>query len=440
MLYFLILVEGFVSLSLQMLFIRQLTAEVGASAVTSSWIIGFFLLALSIGYKRGGEKSLSPITTLAKNFIKVGFLGGVAVSSIAIMIYFEISSGFGVISSLILYSILVVSPIAYWMGQSLPLLIQESKWGDNNSEISGNALFLSTIGSFLGAVITTNVLLFTIGATYSLVLICFSSLIIGFYFVGNINWKIVSIFASLTALLLNVGGSFLLELKSTPYADVYLRESDDGATQLIANHSVMSKLKYGENDSWYISEFHKYAQQDNPKGEEFLILGAGGFTVHLSDPNNYYTYVDIDPALKEISEKEFIKKKITANFVTSDARRYLIDTKKTYDLIFLDAFSSKSSIPSHLVTKEFFLLLRRKLKTGGRLLVNVIINPEYKSLYSQRFHTTLISTFPFCVSSSNTKNKEDLANVIYSCDKKTKILEVYTDDNNKNEFDFWNMR
>lgn len=439
MLYFLILAEGFISLSLQMLFIRQLTPEVGASSVITSWVVGFFLLALSLGYKQGGIKSTSPIQALAKNFIKVGLLGGVATSSIAIMLYFQLISDLAVIASLILYSILVVSPIAYWMGQSLPLLIQQFKWGSSNSEISGNALFLSTIGSFLGAIITTNLLLFTIGATYSLVLICLISLAIGFHFVKIAFWKIASVFSVLLVMLCNIGGGALLGLKSTPYADVYIR-NNNGSVQLIANNGVMSKLKDGVSDSWYIKEFHRYAQQGNPKDKEFLILGAGGFVVHLSDTDNNYTYVDVDPELKRISEAEFIKKEVVADFVVSDARRYLIDYDNSYDLIFLDAFSSSTSIPSHLVTSQFFSLIRERIKVGGKLIVNVVLDSEYDSDYSKIFHATLLSRFPFCESSNNKPNENGLANVMYSCEKKMDDIEVYSDDNNINEFDFWTMR
>ena len=89
MLYFLVFIEGFISLAYQMLYIRQLTPEVGASAVTSSWIIGFFLLALALGYKRGGRVVPNPIYVLAKNLVKTGVVGGVAASSLFVGAFFK---------------------------------------------------------------------------------------------------------------------------------------------------------------------------------------------------------------------------------------------------------------------------------------------------------------------------------------------------------------
>lgn len=436
MLYFLILVEGYIGLAFQMLFLRQLTPEVGSSSVTTSWIIGFFLLALAIGYKKGGIEQDDPIKALAKNFIKVGLIGGIGLSSIIIMIYFQLVSDLGTILSLALYSILVVSPIAYWMGQSLPLLIQESKWGNNNSEISGNALYLSTIGSFLGAIVTTNILLFLIGATWTLVLICLLSLLIGFYFINTFQWRSLCASGILFTLILNIGFSHIYELTSSPYADIYVRE-DGEINRLIANNSVMSKLNNGKNDTWYITQFNDFVKTEKLINQEFIILGAGGFVAHLDDPDNKYIYIDVDPVLKDISEEKFIKQKMDQQFIISDARRYLIDSEKQYDLIFLDAFSSKHSVPAHLVTKEFFLLVRDKLKVKGKLVINVIMNPLFTFPYGKTFHSTLITSFPFCLMKYNTPNKEGLANVMYFCEKKSEAIEVYSDDSNKNEFDFW---
>jgi hypothetical protein len=53
-----------------------------------------------------------------------------------------------------------------------------------------------------------------------------------------------------------------------------------------------------------------------------------------------------------------------------DGRRYLIQSNKEHDLIILDAFGS-SSIPFHLVTREAFALMAKRLKPGGVLAINL---------------------------------------------------------------------
>lgn len=55
LLYLIILLEGFVTISLEILTVRQLTPVMGSSVIVTSLIIGIFLLFLALGYRRGGE-------------------------------------------------------------------------------------------------------------------------------------------------------------------------------------------------------------------------------------------------------------------------------------------------------------------------------------------------------------------------------------------------
>mgnify|MGYP003548929122 FL=1 len=60
------------------------------------------------------------------------------------------------------------------------------------------------------------------------------------------------------------------------------------------------------------------------KTYKILVLGAGGFTLGLNDAHNDYTFVDIEHTLKEVSEKHFLRRKLTPNkkFVVADASHY----------------------------------------------------------------------------------------------------------------------
>jgi Spermidine synthase len=85
-----------------------------------------------------------------------------------------------------------------------------------------------------------------------------------------------------------------------------------------------------------------------------LVLGAGGFTLSHREPLNHYTYVDIDPAVKEIAERDFLREPIRGEFVVADARAYVRDTALRYDVVVVDVYSALTSIPAHLVTREFW--------------------------------------------------------------------------------------
>lgn len=443
MIYFLLCFEGFVGLAYQMLFIRQLTPEIGASAVSTSWIVGIFLLALAIGYKNGGVIIADPIKKLAKNFCLTALIGGVGAASFIVSIFFELSRDFlGSIGALIFYCMLFVAPVAYFMGQSLPLLIQRSKWGSKASELGGNALFLSTIGSFLGAVITTNVFYTWIGSTYTLLLLSLATLLVGSFYLGP-KGRFGALLSVMLVFFCVMGNKFIFSdsyTTSTAYSDIMIHQVNDDRKILFANNGAMSIIgKQGKNKTWYLREYKRMLNKFNIRDSEILVLGAGGFVAHSVDTNNNdYTYVDIDPDLKEISENYFLNKPLDAKFVPMDARRFLIDSDKKHDVIFIDTFTSRMAIPSHLVTKEFFKLVSKRINDGGYLMINAILHPKFEDDYSATFHRTLISEFPYCNFKINT-SEGDAVNVLYVCNKiKSKNKGVYLDESNKQEFDFWN--
>lgn len=63
-----ILIEGFVSISVEILAIRQLLPVAGGSVIVTSLIIGVFLLFLALGYKQGGKLHINPKKVLQTNF------------------------------------------------------------------------------------------------------------------------------------------------------------------------------------------------------------------------------------------------------------------------------------------------------------------------------------------------------------------------------------
>src|SRR3990167_4593189 len=86
---FIILVEGFVSISIEILTIRQLLPVVGSSVVVTSLIIGIFLLFLALGYKKGGHLKTNLRLTLSINFIIAAIWLGIGLSYLFIISFFS---------------------------------------------------------------------------------------------------------------------------------------------------------------------------------------------------------------------------------------------------------------------------------------------------------------------------------------------------------------
>jgi diguanylate cyclase (GGDEF)-like protein len=132
------------------------------------------------------------------------------------------------------------------------------------------------------------------------------------------------------------------------------------------------------------------------KDKAVLVLGAGGFTLSHREPSNRYTYVDIDPKIREIAETRFLKAPIRGEFIVDDARRYVRATAERYDAVVVDVFSSHTSIPGHLVTREFWQDARRALAPEGVLLANLILDGKLETPYARNLLATIESVFGRC--------------------------------------------
>jgi hypothetical protein len=66
---------------------------------------------------------------------------------------------------------------------------------------------------------------------------------------------------------------------------------------------------------------------------------------------------------------------------TADARPFLRRTDHRYDLVFVDAYRPPY-VPFYLATREFFRLVRERLRPGGLLAVNVATVPTDHRLAS----------------------------------------------------------
>lgn len=108
-----------------------------------------------------------------------------------------------------------------------------------------------------------------------------------------------------------------------------------------------------------------------PAPRRILMIGLGGCAVSnfLSRlyPQAIIDVVEIDQKVIDISKKFFyLNETLNYKVHCDDGRRFVrkISDRKTYDLIYLDAFKS-GSIPFHLKTIQFYEDVNRVLSSGG---------------------------------------------------------------------------
>jgi spermidine synthase len=108
-----------------------------------------------------------------------------------------------------------------------------------------------------------------------------------------------------------------------------------------------------------------------PAPRRILMIGLGGCAVSnfLSRlyPQAIIDVVEIDQKVIDISKKFFyLNETLNYKVHRDDGRRFVrkMSDRKTYDLIYLDAFKS-GSIPFHLKTIQFYEDVNRVLSSGG---------------------------------------------------------------------------
>jgi SAM-dependent methyltransferase len=305
------------------------------------------------------------------------------------------------------------------LGQTVPILtnlLQHERAG----EASGAALYWSTLGSFLGSLGLSLLVMQWLGVSAA-VFACAAGLLAGTLMLSGRDAKI-AVLALSTATVAGYANLQHAVTADTAYAEYRVAAVDrPGQTNPRAfwvNQSAASLIDESDPPRYtrYIEHLRRVLLDDlGFRDRDILVLGAGGFTLSHREPENRYTYVDIDPQIRAIAERHFLKSPARGEFVADDARRYVATTVRRFDAVVVDVFGSHTSIPSHLVTREFWDGLRRVLKPDGVLLANLILDGKLESPYARNLLATIESVYGRCAGSTVLHKAKPLANVEVAC-------------------------
>ncbi len=447
-----ILIEGFSSIAIEILTIRQLLPVAGSSVIVTSIIIGIFLLFLAIGYDWGGKVTDNLYHVLRRNFFIAAIWVGIGLSYFFIKYFFifiQATISKHTIVSLMAYLLLIISPAVFMLGQTLPITMNIVRQNQMAGVIAGKALGLSTIGSFLGATFTTLILLYYFGVAVTVFCVFILLMGLSLLLTQSRSAFILQCCAALVAACVVYSLNIIVEhnwfVLTNNYGNYQILSSKnssitDDTKFLVINESYSSKTN-DENEPFpYIQVMQKIILDDlKLYNKDILVLGAGGFTLSLNDvANNHYTYVDIDEQIKKVVQPAFLEK-INGTLIADDARHYINTTQKKYDVIVLDVYSNINSIPAHLLTAEFMHEIKKRLKSNGYALFNIIANPLFSDPYSERINNTIRSGFGSCAVIP-VEYHDSPTNIIYACSNKAQMHDhvIYTDNLNNSTTDSYN--
>lgn len=438
-----ILIEGYAVLASELLAIRQLSPFVGSGTETIAIVISAVLMPLAIGYYKGGQsrgvhsirKRLIHNVTIATAILAIGL------SYIMLEVFFALLSILHItnysLQAALYCTAFIVYPV-YLLGQTIPLISHYFS-SDDLSAITGKMLFFSTLGSFLGSIFSTLVLMSTIGVHNTVIVTLFLLVVLGVLL--SRRW-----FSYHNAILLIALGftyaannnqlmAKLHIVSNNNYNTVSIHELNAEERILNVNRSASSKYTpHKENRFDYLAYIEDHIINSLPQNRvnDILVIGAGGFTVGLHDNVNRYDFIDIDGSLKDIAEQHLLRQKLGANktFYAESARPYLYANTKLYDLIILDAYSNQMNVPEQLVTQDFFRTVKRALKPKGIVAFNVIAMEDFSDNFSVKIDNTFRNVFTPAGRQALNHEPGKRGNIIYTYYNRVSTEDIYTDDRN----------
>src|SRR5438270_3367178 len=399
LIYLVAFVTGAIVMSFEMLGSRYLNPYFGSGIYTWASLISIVLAALCAGYFIGGYA--------ADRYPSAAVLGAtVLVGSAYILVLPAFSQGLleGVLAatddvrtgSLAAAFAILFFPVTF-LGMYSPfgirLLLQSAQ---QSGRVSGTVYGVSTLGSIIGTLGTTFFLIPSIGTraiTFTL--------------------GVVGALAGLLLMLPHMRrGPLLLAmaLLAAPYAkaeelidpsiraDMFKR-ADGRLAHIETEYNDIFIAKHGpELGMTFHLKGHDYTESianltdpddlpvrytqlmtvgvlHPPQPNRILMLGMGGGSIssYLARylPDAQIDTIEVDPGVIGAAKKYFgVKETPRVRYLEGDGRVFLNRNAAPYDLILVDAFHG-GYVPFHLLTKEFYTLVKQRLAPGGAAAFNV---------------------------------------------------------------------
>jgi len=408
LIYLVAFVTGAIVMSFEMLGSRYLNPYFGSGIYTWAALISTVLAALTAGYFLGGW--------LADRTASANVLGtSVVIASVYLLVLPRFSDplldllladiddvrvGSLVASLGILF--FPVTLLGIYSPFAIRLMLRSP---ETSGTVSGTVYGISTAGSIVGTLGTTFFLIPTIGTraiTYTLgaagiacglVLLALPRLARRHKNLGATLAALISIAAfaspmahadvlldeSIRASMLAKPDGRIAHVQSS-YNDIYVNKRRSDLTmsfQLKGWNYTESVSNLRDPDDLVL----RYAQTmtiatafpAEPKKILMLGLGGGSLSTYLGRfmPDAAIDTVEIDRRVIDVAKTYFgIRETERVRYFDADGRVFLNRNRQLYDLILLDAYRG-GFVPFHLLTKEFYALVKQRLTPGGAVASNV---------------------------------------------------------------------
>lgn len=412
----LVLICGAGTMILEIAGSRLLAIEFGNTIYLWAAQIAVILGALSVGYWKGGV--IADQENGWDKFRPLLLLSGVWIAVIPTfsLVIPPIFSLLGNLYGPLLSSAILFAFPVFVLAMVTPLAIKSACTNNNSlGRVAGLLYAYSTVASIIG----------TLGAGFILIP----------------NWGIKSIFiglgvciVALAILLMKKKEYFMLGVvpilfisaipfqppgtvyeTDTAYYHVRIMQTSNAKYLVLDSDFHSGEYLNSTEPVFEYTQILSKTQDLRSPSEQILFVGMGSGSLpkyFLNHGNGSIDIAEIDPGIIRIANEQFSfpQNDPRMRVYNEDGRQFLRDSSKKYGLIILDAYSSKSSVPFHLMTAEFFNETASHLSKGGVLAFN-LISPAEKGL-APHTRAALSSYFGNIWTYCTTKHNSDTQNLV----------------------------
>jgi spermidine synthase len=405
-----VLVAGAASLATEMAGARLLAPYFGASNLVWANVIGLTLIYLSAGYWLGGRLADRHPSERALGLVMLGAALALALVpfltrplfSAAASAFADVSAGAFVASFFGAMAMFAVPVTA--LGMVAPWAVRLSvREVSEAGTVAGRLYALSTLGSIVGTFLPVLVLIPAIGTRRTLLA---TAALLALAAAPALAPRLRAAPLALIGLALvplgpvKPGGEdrVLFEGESAYQFVEVVREPDgDTALHLNEGFAVHSLLPgRGVLTGGYWDAFLALPLLTGRPAGRLAVLGnAGGTVANLYErawPRAPIDGVEIDGLVSDVGRRYLGMRNPRLRVHTADARFWLAGERGRFDAIVVDAYR-QPYIPFHLVTREFFTLVRDRLAPDGVVAINVGTPPRLTEA-ATRIARTMRAVFP----------------------------------------------
>ena len=387
---FIVFISGAVVMGVEIMASRLLAPYYGDTVYVWGSLIAVIMIALAIGYRRGGKKAdrYASIIGLSNIILVAGVFVVLIPASAPFVLELVRELGLPhIYEPLIPSAILLAIPTMY-LGMVSPYALRlTAKNMVDLGDVSGSLSSLNTIGSIVGTFLTVFFLVPNFGTreiltSMGVVLVVVSMINQGrsYFFAAALLLVILVIPSNLLiGRVLVLGRGDTIYSAETPYSSLSVVDSQRAGTRTLYLNNVPHSAMYLNGSVTPVFRYTDYfdlALGYNPDIYRVLFIGGGGFSgpkQFLADyPGVTVDVVEIDPVVVDVAHRFFDVPlgDPRMGIYVMDGRKFL-ETAGVYDLIVLDAYSH-TYVPFHLMTNEFMAMVDDHLSDDGVLVANII--------------------------------------------------------------------